>query len=117
MRHNHAYIMNPPATSAQTPERSHQQRMEALRRANGIRTDRARLKASLKNGTVLIHDVLVDPPDYVHTAKVFDLILSVPKYGRVKTTRILERCRVSSSKTVIGLTPRQRRELVENLKG
>src|SRR5680860_844706 len=117
MRNNHAYMSTPPATSPQTPERSHQQRMEALKRANGIRTERARLKEALKNGTVDIEDILVEPPEYVHTAKVFDLILAVPKYGRVKTSRILERCRVSSSKTVIGLTPRQRRELVENLKG
>ncbi|HZK49626.1 MAG TPA: integration host factor, actinobacterial type [Thermoleophilia bacterium] len=106
-----------PVISAQTPERSHQQRIDALQRANGIRTERARLKQSLKSGAVHIHDVLVEPPEYVHTAKVFDLILAVPKYGRVKTSRILERCRVSPSKTVIGLTPRQRRELVEHLKG
>ena len=52
----------------------------------------------------------------MHTAKVFDLIMAVPKFGRVKTTKILERCRVSTSKTVIGLTPRQRRELVEQLR-
>ena len=91
--------------------------MEALRRANDIRTERARLKESLKSGEVRIYDVLVEPPEFVHTAKVFDLILAVPKFGRVKTARILERCRVSPSKTVVGLTPRQRRELVEHLKG
>jgi hypothetical protein len=117
MRNNHAYMSNPPVTSAQTPERSHQQRMEALRRANDVRTERARLKESLRSGEVHISDVLVEPPEYVHTAKVFDLILAVPKYGRVKTSRVLERCRVSPSKTVVGLTPRQRRELVEQLKG
>jgi hypothetical protein len=91
--------------------------MEALQRANGIRSERARLKERLKGGDVLVADILSDPPEYVHTAKVFDLILAVPKYGRVKTGKILERCRVSPSKTVIGLTPRQRRELVELLKG
>ncbi len=100
----------------QTPERTRQQRMEALQRANGIRTQRARLKDMLKVGEIDICQVLSMPPEYVHTAKVFDLIMAVPKFGRVKTTKILERCRVSSSKTVIGLTPRQRRELVEQLK-
>ncbi|MCZ7661831.1 MAG: hypothetical protein M5U22_02260 [Thermoleophilia bacterium] len=106
----------PSATSTQTPERSRQQRIEALHRANGIRTERARLKDLLRQGEVSIHEVLTDPPDYLHTAKVFDIILAVPKFGRVKTSRVLERCRVSPSKTVIGLTPRQRRELVEILK-
>jgi hypothetical protein len=104
-------------TTAQTPERTRQQRMEALQRANDIRSERARLKGSLKSGGIQVADILNDPPEYLHTAKVFDLILAVPKYGRVKTGKILERCRVSPSKTVIGLTPRQRRELVELLKG
>lgn len=90
--------------------------MDALHRANGIRSERARLKEQLKCGEVRIHDILSEPPEYVHTAKVFDLIMAVPKFGRVKTTKILERCRVSTSKTVIGLTPRQRRELVEQLR-
>lgn len=89
--------------------------MEALRRANGIRSERARLKERLRNGELAIVEVLVDPPEYVHTAKVFDLLLAVPKFGRVKTNKLLERCRVSPSKTVIGLTPRQRKELLDML--
>jgi len=109
-------MIDPAGPSAQTPERTSQQRMEALQRANGIRTERARLKGMLREGRVSLCDVLSEPPDFVHTAKVFDLIMAVPKYGRVKTTKILERCRVSTSKTVIGLTPRQRRELVEQLR-
>ncbi len=27
--------------------------------------------------------LLLDPPEYLETAKVFDLMLAVPKYGRV----------------------------------
>ena len=99
----------------QTPERSQQQRMEALRRANDIRSERARLKDSLRYGDVGITDVLSDPPPCVATAKVLDLVLAVPKYGRVKANKLLERCRVSSSKTVNGLTPRQRKELLDML--
>jgi hypothetical protein len=89
--------------------------MDALRRANGIRSERARLKDRLRNGELAIAEVLVDPPEYVHTAKVFDLLLAVPKYGRVKANKLLERCRVSPSKTVNGLTPRQRKELLDML--
>jgi hypothetical protein len=43
---------------------------------------------------------------------VFDLLLSVPKYGRVKVNKILSTCRVSPSKTIGGLSQRQRTELV-----
>ena len=59
-----------------------------------------------------IHGLLLDPPEYLQTAKVFDLLLAVPKYGRVKVNRILTHCRISPSKTIGGLSQRQRNELV-----
>ena len=95
------------------PERSLLQRMEALQRANHIRTRRARLKRDLKAGRQPIHELLLEPPDYLETAKVFDLLLAVPKYGRVKVNKILAQCRISPSKTIGGLSERQRGELVE----
>ena len=106
-----------PSTVAQTPERTQKQRMEALRRANDIRSERARLKERLRSGEVVIVEVLSDPPVCVHTAKVMDLLLAVPKYGRVKANRILERCRISPARTVNGLTPRQRKELLDIMGG
>ena len=99
-----------------TPERSLTQRMDALKRANEIRTQRARLKRDLKAGRIQIQGLLLDPPDYLATAKVFDLLLAVPKYGRVKANKILTQCRISPSKTIGGLSERQRNELVSYLR-
>ena len=98
------------------PERSLTQRMDALQRANDIRTRRAKLKRDLKAGRAQIHGLLLDPPEYVLTAKVFDLLLAVPKYGRVKVNKVLQLCRISPSKTIGGLSPRQRTELVSMLR-
>jgi hypothetical protein len=98
------------------PERSLTQRMDALKRANDIRTRRASLKRDLKAGRVHIQSLLLDPPEFLETAKVFDLLLAVPKYGRVKVNRILTQCRISPSKTVGGLSERQRNELVSFLR-
>jgi len=106
----------PVKTSTAAPERSLDQRMEALKRANDIRTRRAQLKRDLKGGKVNIQTLLLDPPAYVQTAKVFDMLLAVPKYGRVKTNRILNQCRISPSKTIGGLSQRQRNELVNQLR-
>jgi hypothetical protein len=103
-------------TSLAAPERSLDQRMEALRRANDIRTARAKLKKDLKAGRASIHTILLDPPEYLLTAKVFDMLLAVPKYGRVKTNRILNQCRISPSKTIGGLSERQRTELISLLR-
>ena len=94
------------------PERSYLQRMDALQRANDIRTRRAQLKRDLKAGRQPIDELLLGPPGYLETAKVFDLLLAVPKYGRVKVNKILSQCRISPSKTIGGLSERQRRELV-----
>jgi len=103
-----------PTTAA--PERSLIQRMDALQSANQIRTKRANLKKDLKAGKYSVHDLLLDPPEWLHTMKVFDLLLSVPKYGRVKTNKVLQLCRISPSKTIGGLSPRQRTEVVSMLR-
>ena len=107
-----AALMVPPQTQVQAPVRSLDQRMEALKRANDIRVKRAQLKKDLKSGEVSIDDILRDPPEYVSTAKVFDMLMAVPKFGRVKAARLLNQCRISQSKTVGGLSDRQRQELI-----
>lgn len=96
----------------QAPARSLDQRLDALGKANEVRSRRAALKADLKRGAVRIDDVLAAPPEYLLTAKVSDLLMAAPKCGRVKSARILEQCRISPSKTVGGLSERQRQELL-----
>jgi S13-like H2TH domain len=98
------------------PERSLTQRMDALQRANDIRTRRAQLKRDLKGGRTSIYQLLTEPPEYLETAKVFDMLLAVPKYGRVKVNKVLQQCRISPSKTIGGLSERQRGELVSLLR-
>jgi len=99
------------------PERSPMQRKEALGRANYIRTTRARLKRELKAGRVSIFELLNDPPpDFLATAKVAEILLAIPKIGRVKVNKALTQCRISPSKTFGGLSPRQREELTAHLR-
>ncbi len=90
--------------------------MAALNAANQIRMLRAQLKRDLKAGKVSIVALLLDPPAYLQTAKVFDMLLAVRQLGRVKATKILDSCRISPSKTFGGLSDRQRAELAERLK-
>ena len=104
-----------PKPQTQAPERSLDQRMEALRRANDIRSRRAQLKKDLKSGQASITVVISNPPEFVLTAKVFDMLMAVPKYGKVKATRFLNTCRISQGKTIGGLSDRQRSELLELL--
>ena len=52
--------------------------MDALTRANEVRTFRAQLKR-LKAGRVSIGALLRDPPPYLESAKVLDMLLALPK--------------------------------------
>src|SRR3954464_12180767 len=105
--------MHASKTPTHAPVRSLDQRMDALRRANDVRVRRAQLKKDLKEGRVRIQTILGNPPEYVETAKVIDILMAVPKFGRVKAARFLNPCRISQSKTVGGLSDRQRAELID----
>lgn len=88
------------------------QRREALARANIVRARRATLKKDLKNGRAEIGAIISDPPDCAQSAKLFDLLLAVPTFGRVKADKVLAHARISPSKSIGGLSERQRDDLV-----
>lgn len=99
-------------SAALAPDRTLTQRQAALVEANRIRTRRARFKLDLKAGRASIADVLIDPPEWARSWQVFDVLMAVPQYGRVRAGAVLKRVGVSPSKRLGGLTVRQRRELV-----
>lgn len=111
-----ATLTRPEPTCSPAPERSLAQRMEALARANGVRSKRAQLKRDLKAGRQEIRELLLNPPGYLETAKVFDLLLAVPKLGRVKVNQRLNVVKIAPSKRVGGLSTRQRHELIKTLR-
>lgn len=98
------------------PTRSPAQRMEALGRANAVRSFRARLKRRIKDhgkeaGKVEVAWQLVDPHPLLTTMKIRGLLIACPGIGSTKADRILRECRISPSRTIGGLTARQRLEL------
>lgn len=99
------------------PDRTLEQRFDALARANEIRSYRAALKDDLRWCRRSVLDVLESDDPRLATMKVYELLLAVPKVGRVKASRWLARASVSPSKTVGGLSPRQRVELRAVLPG
>ena len=97
------------------PVRSVGQRREALALANEVRFKRAALKVALKRGELPIIPLIEDPPNYLASAKVVELLMALPAHGPVKVERLLKRCQVSPRKTVAGLNARQRRDLIKAL--
>ena len=100
-----------PHNDHRAPERTPNQRTEALSKANEVRVLRAQLKRDLKARRASLAALIVDPPAYLETAKVSEMLLALPGHGRVKAAKILNSCRVSPSKTFGALSERQRKEL------
>ena len=101
---------------ASVPGRSREQRLRALRLANEIRSARAQLKKDLASGKIELAQVLARSPECVRTARVRDVLLALPKIGSVKAARILADCGIAHSKTLGGLTDRQRTELMNRFR-
>jgi hypothetical protein len=99
-------------TVVAVPGRSREQRLEALARGNEIRSARAQTKRKLKTRQMAVAELLKSPSAAIVKMHVYDLLIAQPKWGRVKTGKTLGRLGISPSKTVGGLTDRQRKELV-----
>lgn len=93
-----------------------EQRMLALAKGNAIRSRRAELKRDVKHGRENLVPLLEDPPEWLLSAKVFDLLLAYPKMGRVKAQKLLRGLAVSPSRSVRSLTARQRLEIAAALR-
>lgn len=92
-----------------------ERRTSALRRANHVRRRRAEVKQELRAGKVTIFELLVDPPDFLMTARLGEILGACPGYGRVGVERLLRWCHVSSLRTIGELTERQRELLLDGL--
>ncbi len=108
-------MSSPRTPPTEVPGRSLDQRREALAHANRVRMQRAVLKADLKRGSVSIEALIGDPPQCLTSAKLVEVLMALPGYGRIKAARLLERCHVSPKKSVGGLTEGQRDALIRAL--
>jgi hypothetical protein len=96
-------------------ERTADQRLAALQTANEVRSRRSALKRDLKAGRQSAAVLLADPPDWLVSMKVVDLLIAVPRWGRGKASKALKLAGVSPQKTLAGLSDRQRDALIAAL--
>ena len=97
------------------PERTADQRRNALEEANRVRFARAATKRELKSGRLGIYELLMDPSEELKGAKAEEMLLAVKGMGRIKVTRVMREAGVSRSKTLVGLTHGQRDRLIRAL--
>ena len=96
------------------PKMTDEQRAAALARAAEARRVRAEIKQLLKTGSLNLEDVFAraEEDDLVGGIKVFAVVLSMPKMGKIKTIRLLEDLGIAENRRLRALTPRQKADLL-----
>lgn len=94
-----------------------EQRLEALRRANEVRRSRAWWKRHMRalgfeDAAAKTRRVLLEPPEWMSTMTVFDLLRCLPYVGPSKARSMLAGAQVSRTRRVGELVDRERTALV-----
>lgn len=96
------------------PELDAESRRQALERAAEARKIRAELKAQLKSGEIDFAEVLrrAQDDEIVAKTKVSAVLEALPKVGKVRARKLMERLDISPSRRVRGLGANQREKLL-----
>lgn len=96
------------------PKTTEEQRTAALARAAEARRTRAEIKELLKTGSLSLPEVFAraDEDPLVAGTKAHAIILAMPGMGKIATKRLMEEIGIAENRTLRGLGPRQRAELL-----
>ena len=96
------------------PELDDQARRDALEKAAAARRHRAELKRELKAGDIGFAEVLrrAESDEVVGKTKVSAVLEALPKVGKVRARKLMERLDISPSRRVRGLGANQREKLL-----
>lgn len=100
--------MTPPQL---TPER----RAAALKKAAHARKKRAEIKQLLKAGSMSMAELLeeAESDPVVAGMKVSAVLASMPRTGKIKSKRLMEKLSIAESRRIRGLGERQRDSLLQ----
>lgn len=101
------------------PELDDEARRQALAKAAEARKVRAELKQRLKDGDLSLAEVIdrADEDETVGRTRVAAVLESVPRVGKVRARRIMERLDISPSRRLRGLGANQRERLLAEFEG
>lgn len=94
---------------------THEQVLASLAYANEVRKSRAKVLNDLNAGKRSLRAVLEHPD--VQTALIFNVLRRQRRWGRARTTRLLERLMISETRQVQFLTQRQKDVIIELARG
>jgi hypothetical protein len=98
------------------PKLTLEEKRNALKKAQEVRSKRAKIRQNLKNGKTNILEVLANiNDDVVAKMRVVYLLESLPRIGKVKTKKIMNDIGIDETRRIQGLGNRQRQALIERL--
>ena len=98
------------------PELTDEQKREALKKAQEVRSKRAQIRAELKKGNMSLEEVLANAEDEViGKMRVAYLLESLPRIGKVRARQIMEEIGIDENRRVQGLGVRQKEALLNKL--
>lgn len=98
------------------PDRGLEQRRAGLARANEIRSKRSQLKRDIRAGHENAMRVVANPPWFVETMAVQDVLLATRRVGVTKAWKVFARAGISPAKPLGTLTERQRGVLLGEMR-
>lgn len=102
------------ASNNNLPPMTDEQRADALAKAGAARRQRAEIKALLKTGSLTLGEVFerAETDDIVAGTKVYPLLASMPRMGKVKAMRLMDELQIAENRKIRGLGSRQRENLL-----
>jgi hypothetical protein len=98
------------------PKLSLEEKRRALKKAQEVRSKRAKIRQNLKCGKTSIRELLSNIDDEVIAKmRVVYLLESLPRIGKVKTKKIMSDIGIDETRRIQGLGNRQKQALIERL--
>jgi hypothetical protein len=98
------------------PKLSLDEKKKALKKAQEVRSKRAKIRQNLKNGKTTILEILADiNNDVIAKMRVVYLLESLPRIGKIKTRKIMSDIGIDQTRRIQGLGNRQKQALIERL--
>lgn len=98
------------------PKLTAEEKLKALKKAQEMRSKRARIRQELKCGQTNIRELLEEiSDDTVAKMRVAYLIESLPRIGKIRTRKIMSDIGIDETRRVQGLGSKQKQALLERL--
>ena len=96
------------------PQLSLEEKRKALKKAQRVRSERAKIRQDLKAGRTGIREILENiDNDVIAKMRVAYLLESLPRIGKVRTRKIMNEIGIDETRRIQGLGSRQKQALIE----